>query len=47
MYYVNTIPLFCIIFSEPSIVEEDKRGFRSGASDRFSHGFGKRTPEIE
>ena len=26
-------------------LEEAKRGFRKGASDRFSHGFGKRDME--
>ena len=24
---------------------EEKRGFRKGASDRFSHGFGKRSDD--
>ena len=27
--------------------EESKRGFRKGAADRFSHGFGKRFDSLE
>ena len=27
------------------VVSRIKRGFRNGAADRFSHGFGKRTNE--
>ena len=35
---------FAFSFSDSDLLE-DKRGFRNGASDRFSHGFGKRLAE--
>lgn len=39
---VVLVTLFVVIESSDDRVARAKRGFRTGASDRFSHGFGKR-----
>jgi len=43
---VVLVTLFVVIESSEDRISRAKRGFRTGASDRFSHGFGKRDPRI-
>jgi len=44
---VVLLTLFVVIESSEDRVARAKRGFRTGASDRFSHGFGKRGLSFE